>query len=226
MTTISPGEVHIRSASVMRGTTSVLSDVDVHIATGAIHALVGPNGAGKTSLLKAIAGDLTCDYVSISGQELSAVTIKDLAALRAVVRPNHRPQFGYAVRDVVSWSARDGEVNNILETLQISHLANRSILELSSGQLAKVNLACVLVQQSDIIIADEPEAALDPKARIDMWSQLSSSQRTVVVATHALDLVMEFATHVTAIIDGHVSFTKKIGDTSLAELRGLFTTAQ
>ncbi len=226
MTTTNPGNVKIRSAEIMRANTAVLNDVNLHITAGAVHAFIGPNGAGKSSLLKAIAGDIACDAVTISGIDISGTTVKELAALRAVVRPHHRPQFGYAVTDVVSWANRDAHVGTILEQLGIEFLANRSISTLSGGQLAKVNFACALAQNSDVIIADEPEAALDPQARIDMWSHLVASHRTVVVATHALDLVMEFATNVTAIVDGHISFTKKTSDTSLSELRSLFSSSQ
>lgn len=216
------GEVSIKSAQILRGHNVVLTDVDLRINAGEIHALIGPNGAGKSTLLAALSGDVASDEIYISGTDIKSSTIEERAQRRSVVRSNFRPQFGYAVSDVVSWSGNSSDVNAVLTKLNIAHLAGRPITQLSSGQLARVNLACALLQQSDVIIADEPEAALDPQARVDVWSELVSTGQTIIIATHALDLVMKFATHVTAIHSGKIKFTKKMSDTTDAELHSLF----
>ncbi len=226
MTNSDKGEVTLASAVINRGQRAVLHNVALTVTAGSVHAIVGSNGSGKTSLLRALVGDSAVDSVTISGHELSTLSIKELATQRAVVRSSFLPQFAYAVSDVVAWSmpstSGESETQQILERLGIMDLHSRSITTLSSGQLAKVNLASALAQNSAVIFADEPEAALDPLARVDMWTHLARSGKTVVVATHSLDLVLRFATHVTGIAHGSIAFTKSVRDTSMSELLELF----
>jgi iron complex transport system ATP-binding protein len=156
------------------------------------------------------------------------------AQLRSVVRPTVRPDFPYSVFDVVSWSLlgsakfnKDGVARreHILETLTqvgIADLAARPVNQLTTGQLTKVNIASVLIQNASIVFADEPEAALDPVARVEAWELLTAQKFTAVIATHSLDLLMQFATHVTAIRDGHILYSRPKTELTMDELKSTY----
>jgi ABC-type cobalamin/Fe3+-siderophores transport system ATPase subunit len=116
-------------------------------------------------------------------------------------------------------------VRDTLTRVGILDLVDRPITQLSTGQLTKVNIASVLVQEATIVFADEPEAALDPVARVEAWRLLTAEDFTSVIATHSLDLVLEFATHVTAIQNGRVIYTRPASELTMGDLKAVYQSA-
>lgn len=190
----------------------VLWDVDLHVPSGILMAIVGPNGAGKTTLLKAILGLIT----PAAGQIL--IYGKPYAEQRRLV--GYVPQrgsvdwdFPTSVLDVVmmgrygalGWFRRPGrrEREVALEALDkvgMLTFADRQISQLSGGQQQRVFLARALVQDAQIYFMDEPFQGVDAtteRAIVKLLQDLRSAGKTVVAVHHDLQTVTDYFDWVT-----------------------------
>ncbi len=194
-----------------------LSGVTVTIPASARVALIGQNGAGKSTLLKTLVGL----------QAFSAGTVQIFG--RSVRACHHRvaylPQrgeidwrFPISVRRFVltgryvhlGWlrqpKAHDvALVNQTLERLNLSSVADRLISDLSGGQQQRALLARAIVQESELLLLDEPFNNIDPETRIlitNIVTELKSFGRTIVVATHDLSRLSEEFDYVAVIHGG------------------------
>jgi len=233
--------ITLRPTNVTLNGRQILHDVEFEAGAGDVHCIIGPNGSGKSTLLRVLTGDIDVDGLSYDEINVRDLTPSRRAEYRSVLRPSIRPDFPYAAADVVSWSQlRDARtdqagitgsntesktVREALTRVGILDLADRPITQLSTGQLTKVNIASALVQDATIVFADEPEAALDPVARVEAWQLLTSGEFTSVIATHSLDLVLEFATHVTAIHNGRVIYTRPASELTMGDLKAVYQSA-
>jgi zinc/manganese transport system ATP-binding protein len=170
------------------------------VAPGELLALVGPNGAGKSTLLKGIMGEIAPLTGTIDRHGLSH---RDIAYLPQQIDVDR--SFPIAVFDCVAmglwraigiWHGVDARqkqsVAEALATLGILDLANRPIGALSGGQFQRVLFARLLLQESRLILLDEPFRAVDAKTVADLirlirhWHQ---EGRTVIAALHDLEQV-------------------------------------
>lgn len=207
----------VRDLSCRRGAREILHGVTLDVTAGRVLALVGPNGAGKSTLLAALSGDLATSAGSVSflGKPLDAWSERELARHRAVLLQANEVSFAFTVREVVEmarspwWgkgSADNDEaiVEQALETTDTLHLADRRFIALSGGEKARVSLARVLAQTTDVILLDEPTAALDLRHQEDVMSmarRLAAEGRTIIVVVHDLSLATAYADEV-AVVDG------------------------
>lgn len=189
-----------------------LDDVSFDVRRGETLGLLGANGSGKSTLLKILDGLLFADagsYVAL-GEEITEDTLEDeqfSAAFRArvgfVFQNSEAQVFSPTVREEVAFGplqlglARDTvetRVQDALAMLGISELADRAPFQLSGGQQKKVAIASVLSMNPEILLFDEPTAALDPRTQrwfIDVLTELAVAGKTVVLATHDLGLAAE-----------------------------------
>lgn len=202
------------------GGRAVLDDVDLEVRGGELLALVGPNGAGKSTLLSALSGDLTPTRgaVTLDGHPIGALRSRDLARERAVLPQENRLAFGFRVVDVVrmgraAWSGRPQEdaddevVAAALARTDTTHLADRTFPTLSGGERARVSLARVLAQTTDVVLLDEPTAALDVRHVEVVMAQartLAAEGHAVVAVLHDLTLAAAHADRVCVLADGRV----------------------
>lgn len=227
-----PGSIALESTSIVLNGRTILNDVSFEAKAGDVHCVIGPNGSGKSTLLRVLAGDIPVQGLTLDGTNMKQLSTAQRALHRSVMRTTARPDFPYSVFDVVSWAllgrensdsnAASQQVQEVLARLGIADLAQRPINQLSTGQITKANIASVLLQNAGIVLADEPEAALDPVARVEAWKNLTSDDFTTVIATHSLDLVQEFATHVTAIKNGYIEFSRPIMELTFGDLSSVY----
>lgn len=149
--------------------------VTFSVESGEVCCILGPNGCGKTTLLKTMMGLLPAQAgkVALDGKNVRRVAPKDRARAMAYVSQGHRPPFAYRVRDVVLFgrtgrvglgqpSARDRQVaDGALSDMGIYHLRDEHYTDISGGELQLVMIARALAQQPQILVLDEPTAALD-----------------------------------------------------------------
>ena len=204
-------EVH--NLSLQYRHTPVLQDINLHLHSGQFAAIVGPSGAGKTSLLKLILGLLRATQGQVQ-------LIQDSNASRSAPRLSYVPQvdvvdwnFPVTVQQVVwmgrprpkfSWpwptDAEKQRVQNVLEQLEIGHLANQHIRNLSGGQQQRVFLARALVAEPDLLVLDEPTSGVDMRTAENMLHlllDLNQQGMTILMTTHDLNMA---AAHIPWII--------------------------
>jgi len=226
------GHIALEPTNVVLNGRAILNEVSFEANAGDVHCVIGPNGSGKSTLLRVLAGDIPAEKLTVDGISMKQLSTSERARHRSVLRPTIRPDFPYSVFDVVSWAllgSKDSDQNAVSRRVQealsqvgIADLAQRPVNQLSTGQITKVNIASVVLQKAGIVLADEPEAALDPVARVEAWSHLTTGDFTTVIATHSLDLVQEFGTRVTAIKNGRIQFSGPLAQLTISDLSSVY----
>ena len=191
-----------------------LHDVSVTIARGERVALLGANGSGKSTLLKVLDGLVFPDSGSYTafGEPVTEDTLEDeqmsegfRSRIGFVFQNSDAQVFSPNVREEVAFgplqlgfsvSAAAARVADTLAMLGIADLADRAPFQLSGGQKKKVAIATVLVMSPEVLLFDEPTAALDPRTRhwlVELIEQLGAAGKTIVNATHDLQLLHRIA---------------------------------
>jgi cobalt/nickel transport system ATP-binding protein len=165
-------------------------------------ALLGPNGAGKTTLLKAIVGlGGTCGgHFEIHHKRLT--TAKDFAAARREIGflfqdPDDQIIAPTVIEEVAFGLLNEGikqpeavaKAEAMLNELHISHLRDHITLHLSGGEKKMVALASVLVMKPEILLLDEPSAALDEKSAEKLAEILRGIDKTMLIVSHDIDFI-------------------------------------
>ncbi len=212
--------IEARGVCAELGGQRVLDNVDLGVCAGEVLALVGPNGAGKSTLLNVLAGDVraTGGSVLVAGAALESWTHAELALRRAVLPQQVAVAFPFLVDHVVRmgrspWrrtraSEDDDEVvGDVLEQADVVHLTWRQFTSLSGGERARVGLARVLAQRTQILMLDEPTASLDVRHQ-ELVLQIARSRAAdgdgVVVVLHDLGLAGAYADRVVVMDQGRV----------------------
>lgn len=181
----------------------VIDGVTITMEAGERAALVGLNGSGKTTLLAATAGLLPHEgEIRVCGIKLDKGSVADVRGRLGLLFNVPEDQlllprviddvaFGLVHRGV---SIREAEPRamNILDELQVAHLAQLQLHNLSHGQKLRVALAGVLVTEPELLLLDEPSAGLDPPGRRRLSEYLDSLGSTMLVATHDLEFAKSF----------------------------------
>ena len=160
--------------TVELGGRPIVQTVDLDVRAGEVVALAGPNGSGKSTLLAALAGDLpiAAGAVELDGEPLGAWSPTELAMRRAVLPQHPIVTFPFTVGQIVRmgrapWAATPraaddpAEVTAALAATDVGAFRSRVFTTLSGGEQARVMLARVLAQRAQLLVLDEPTAALD-----------------------------------------------------------------
>ena len=190
-------QVIIKDAVKRYGDFTALNGVSLDIREGEFFTLLGPSGCGKTTLLRMIAG-----FNSIEGGDFyfGDKRINDVPAHKrdiGMVFQNYAIFPHLSVRDNVAYGLKARKVpareikprvDEALELVQISHLADRKPNELSGGQQQRVALARAFVIEPSVLLMDEPLSNLDAKLRVQLRNELKKMQKdfgiTTIYVTH------------------------------------------
>lgn len=201
--------------------TEVLHDVNLTVNSGEMMALLGPSGSGKTTLLRIIAGleHQTEGKICFAGQDISRLHARERKvgfvfqhyALFRHMTVFENIAFGLTVlprRERPNKAAIDKKVTQLLEMIQLPHLAQRYPAQLSGGQKQRVALARALAVEPQILLLDEPFGALDAKVRTELRSWLrelhSELKFTSVFVTHDQQEAMEVADRIVIMGNGKI----------------------
>ena len=192
-----------------------VNGVSLQVERGAFHSLLGPSGCGKTTTLRLIAGfeQPTAGEVWLNGNLVNGLkpyrrnvsTVFQSYALFPHLSVHRNVEFGLREKGVSDRSAR---VNAALELVQLSGKSDRMPAQLSGGERQRVALARSLVLQPDLLLLDEPLAALDPKLRKQMRAELKDMQRragiTFLFVTHDQEEALSMSDCVTVMNQGGI----------------------
>ena len=198
-----------------------LNGVSMQIEDGEFCFLVGSSGSGKSTIIKLITGELrpTKGSVHVNGYSLERIRKREIPYLRrtvGVVFQDFRLIDKMTVYENVAFAmrvigAKEREIRErvpyVLELVGLESKKDRLPGEMSGGEQQRLAIARALVNNPSTIIADEPTGNLDPARSFEIMSlleQINNLGTTVLVVTHAQDLVERFGKRVIAINDGKV----------------------
>jgi len=203
--------------SVRYGKVTALAGLDLVAPTGQVLAILGPNGAGKTTFVRTIAtlvapttGTLRVRGVDVQRDPLTVRRSIGLAGQHAAVEPTLTGRenlvmtarlFGHTRRAAKRAAA------TVIEQLSLDEVANRRSCTYSGGQRRRLDLGASLVGAPQLLLLDEPTAALDPASRTEVWDavrNLVAAGTDVLLTTHYLDEADELADDIVVIDRGSV----------------------
>lgn len=194
--------VRFRNVTLGYDQRAAVHHLDGEIAAGSLTAIVGPNGGGKSTLLRGIVGQLRPVEGAIEIQGVKAERVAYLPQQATIDRSFPITVYELAALGLwsrigsvgcLSWSDRE-TIARAIQAVGLEGFEKRSIEALSGGQLQRVLFARVLVQDSPLILLDEPFAAIDTKTSADLMDLIQrwhGERRTVVAVLHDPDLVKE-----------------------------------
>ncbi|ASJ41168.1 arginine ABC transporter ATP-binding protein [Vibrio vulnificus] len=222
---ISSMSIQVKSVNKSYGSNQILHNISFECAKGETLVLLGPSGAGKSSLLRVLnllesadTGQLTIanqafDFAS-SPSEADGLLLRrkvgmvfqqynlwpHLTVIENLIEAPIRV-LGVAKTEAVE------QAKEILATLQLADKADAWPLQLSGGQQQRVAIARALMMKPEVLLFDEPTAALDPEITnqvVKIISGLSDTGITQVVVTHEVDFAKKIASHVLYLEKGHI----------------------
>ncbi|NSX55070.1 ABC transporter ATP-binding protein [Parasulfitobacter algicola] len=202
---------------------AAVKDVSISVPDGAFLVLLGPSGCGKTTLLRMLAGlELpSAGQIIFGGQTVSDGdknwSVDPAKRNSGLVFQSYALWPHMSVQGNVEWplkvanmskSDRLARVTEVLQMLDINHLADRYPNEISGGQQQRVAIARTIAPKPSVLLFDEPLSNLDAKLRVEMRTELMRLHRatgaTTVYVTHDQIEAMTMATHVAVMNDGRV----------------------
>ena len=189
-----------------------LDDINFEINKSDFLTVLGPNGSGKSTLLKILSkiNKPGLGSLRVNRRDIENYSSAEYAKIFSYVPPEIFIPYNFSVLDIVvmgrspylkwwqNYTAKDMRcAGEILENMRISHLAERNINSLSSGEKQLVFIAQALAQEPDIIVLDEPTSHLDIKYKIEIFGLLNKMRETrkitVIIASHDISLVSLYA---------------------------------
>lgn len=214
--------IHFKNVSKVYPTGSkALDDVTLDISKGEFVFIVGPSGAGKSTFLKLIMREeeATSGEISVNGYNLVNIKKRKIPYLRrtmGIVFQDFRLIDKISVFDNVAFAMRAigvseksvrKRVEYILALVGLSEKSARKPSELSGGEQQRVSLARALVNNPELIIADEPTGNIDPELSYEIMEllvEINKRGTTVIIVTHEHNLVNEFGGRIIKINNGRI----------------------
>lgn len=205
-------EFAMEKGSLGYGREPVLTGLDFTLEAGECVGLIGPNGAGKSTLLKTLAGilPLQSGTLELEGKTLESWNRQALSRKVSYLPQERELPFAYTAEQVVlmgrypylDWHQQEGGreralARDCLEVFGLGNLQERPVTDLSGGQRQRVLLSRILIQQTPVILLDEPTAELDlvyENTVLELSRHLARAGRTVVLSLHDIGQAARYCT--------------------------------
>ena len=220
--------VHFRAVSKVFGNDVAVSDINLEIPRGQITALIGPSGCGKSTILRLTVGLLTPETgeIQFDGDPIAPGTIMKIRRrLGYVIQdgglfPHLTARRNLALQSNLFGKNRDEIEKRIAELCALTKFPSNGLgrypLELSGGQRQRVSLMRALMLSPELLLLDEPFAALDPLVRVNLQRDLkeicAQLQQTVLVVTHDLPEAAFLANDIVLVNEGRIVQRGSIAD--------------
>ena len=214
-----------------------LQNVDFNLKQNSIHALLGENGAGKSTLVKSLCGVYQPDEGSIFLDKQKHIISDPTSSLQLGISAIHQESVMFDELSVmenifignhivkknrlVDWFAMEKKTKELLSNLEADIQPDEKIKDLSIAQRHIVQISRSLVHDADIVIMDEPTAALSQKEIEELYSiirNLKKQNKSIIFISHKLDEVLEICDEFTVLRDGEVINADLISNTNKDQL--------
>ena len=202
--------LHLKDAAIYQRETLILSEVNIEIEKGEFVYLIGKTGTGKSSFMKTLYGDLplTEGEGSIVDYDLRTLREKDIPFLRrklGVVFQDFKLLNDRNVNDnllfvlkATGWkdkAAMDAKIEEVLKKVGMGTKGFKNPYQLSGGEQQRIAIARALLNDPELILADEPTGNLDPQTSVEVMEvlqQISKNGKTILMATHDYALLLKY----------------------------------
>lgn len=185
-----------------KGNRKVLDDLTFDVEPGSVNVLLGLNGCGKTTLIKLMAGllEASSGQILYDNKSLKNIPISERSKIFAYVSQRVTYNDDFLVKDYLTYGFANmlkfyetpkeehlKKVDNIAKKLNIEHLLNKKMNQLSGGEKQIVTIATAILQDTPIILLDEPTSALDLKNQnlvLSLLKEISKDGKTIIFSSH------------------------------------------
>ncbi len=215
--------LQLKDASIFQRESLILSNVNLTIGKGDFNYIIGKTGSGKSSLMKTLYGDLPLNegLGSVVGFDLNKLKEKEIPFLRRKLGIvfqdfkllNDRSVYEnlFFVLKATGWKGKnqiDAKINDVLDKVSMKSKGFKMPYQLSGGEQQRIAIARALLNNPEMILADEPTGNLDPKTSIEIMNVLEDINKTgitILMATHDYALILKFP-HKTIKCEGNKVF--------------------
>lgn len=214
--------LQLRDANIYQGEHLVLHDVNIQIERGQFVYLIGQTGAGKSSLLKTLYGDLPLK------RGMGSIVGIDLGSLKEKFIPQLRRKIGIVFQDfqlltdrsvdenlrfvlkATGWKDKkkmDQRIQEVLNKVGMATKGHKMPHQMSGGEQQRIAIARALLNDPELILADEPTGNLDPRTSEEIMillSEICQNGRAILMATHDYSLILKFPFNTLKCDDGRV----------------------
>ncbi|MEN8233682.1 MAG: ABC transporter ATP-binding protein [Actinomycetota bacterium] len=193
------------------GPTIALAGVSLAVRRGSIYGLVGPNGAGKTTLLGVLAGLRKATEGAFAVDATRVGVLPDTPTFDPWLTAYEVVDLALALNGPQKGAAA---VDSVLERVGLADVAERRVGGFSRGMLQRLGLAATVVGEPDVLLLDEPAAALDPAGRREVLDMVAAlhGQATVVFSSHILDDVQQVCDTIGILDHGQLVYEGTLDD--------------
>jgi cell division transport system ATP-binding protein len=214
--------IRLKNVDIFQQKILVLSDISFTINKGEFVYVIGRTGSGKSNLLKLMYGDIeaTSGEIEVVGYNMRKIKNKNIQRLRrklGIVFQDYQLLQDRSVYEnlkfvtkVTGWKnkqLRHDRITEVLEMVDLKTKGHKMPHQLSGGEQQRVCIARALINNPDIILADEPTGNLDPESSYDiffLFKQIAEKGTAVLVATHDFLIINQIPSRVLQIQDGKV----------------------
>ncbi|NQW37334.1 MAG: ATP-binding cassette domain-containing protein [Flavobacteriales bacterium] len=202
--------LQLQDVSIYQDKVLILSDLNLTIEKGEFIYLIGKTGSGKSSLMKTLYSDLPLKHGegTIVGYNLKTLKEKEIPFLRrklGIVFQDFKLLTDRSVFDnlafvlkATGWKDKTkikSKIDEVLKKVEMLTEAYKMPYELSGGEQQRIAIARALLNDPDLILADEPTGNLDPKTSVEVMQvlqEINKSGKTILMATHDYALILKF----------------------------------
>ncbi|MDR3189307.1 MAG: ATP-binding cassette domain-containing protein [Prevotellaceae bacterium] len=228
--------IEVKSVDIFQGTNLILNDVTFNVGRGEFIYLVGKVGSGKSSLIKTLNAELRIKRGAawVAGYKLHNIKESHIPFLRRKVGVIFQDFQLLTDRNVydnllfvlraTGWTDRGDikkRIQSVLERVHLAHKIDKMPHQLSGGEQQRTVIARALLNDPEVIMADEPTGNLDPETSEDIMillNEISDSGRSIIMATHNYNLLSRFPKRTLRCKNGRVAEISAHSEIDLATL--------